>query len=81
MSYQAVVFDLFGTLVNNFFTANYRKYITDTAAALSLPRVVHAGEPRDSFAVEAQDWQGSVINCLYDIIKLLERGEQDEKNI
>jgi putative hydrolase of the HAD superfamily len=79
MSCQAVVFDLFGTLVNNFFTGNYRKYITDTAAALSLPRVVFKKHWHDTYEARAKGKIPSIQANIEEIFKRLAIPADPEK--
>lgn len=79
MSYQAVIFDLFGTLVNNFFTANYRKYITDTAAALSLPRRVFKKNWHDTYEARAKGIIPSIQANIEEIFKRLAIPSDPEK--
>ena len=37
MKYKAIIFDLFGTLVDNYSVQGYNRLITDMASALELP--------------------------------------------
>jgi len=49
MKYKAVIFDLFGTLVDNFTSSEYSKVLVDMSAALNAPADNFAKWWRDSF--------------------------------
>ena len=38
MKYKAIIFDLFGTLVDNISVQEYNRFLTDMASALELPK-------------------------------------------
>jgi putative hydrolase of the HAD superfamily len=49
MKYKAVIFDLFGTLVENFTVTEYQKVLTDMAGILKVPRQEFSKLWRDYF--------------------------------
>jgi putative hydrolase of the HAD superfamily len=49
MTYKAVIFDLFGTLVDNFTVPEYQKVLEDMAAILGAPKEAFAKLWKDSF--------------------------------
>lgn len=79
MRYKSVIFDLFGTLVNNFFTANYRKYITDTAAALSIPRSVFKKHWHETYEARAKGYYPSIRANIEEIFRRVEIPADPEK--
>lgn len=79
MKYKAVIFDLFGTVVEPFSSQEYDRSLADMADALSVPRqdfkrfrVPQEDAPLYDDPSDRKEWQGPVVSALKEVLMLVE---------
>ena len=88
MKYKAVIFDLFGTLVDIFLIENYRRMLAGMAAGdgheltgarqmgmeAALIRVSDE-DPATAYRLLEDDWDGPRISSLLEVLRLVDIGD------